>query len=276
MGDSNMTNRTKKTGLAAAGASLALAAAMVGAGFALPTGAAWAATSATGIEQLRQASPTPAPKPGRQGERPGGPRTGNPQQREQMQQAYQAALAGRLGVSTDQLKEAAKLARIDMVNKAVADGKLDQERANRMIAAIQSGRGPGQPGMGQRGQGQEGQRPGGPGQRNQRPGGPGGMMQGGPTVVADILGLTPQQLRTEMQAGKSLAQIAEAKGISRDTLKAKLLEAHKTRSAAAVTAGKLTAEQAQQMMDRAAARIDAMIDRTPGQAPGPRAPRTGT
>ena len=34
--------------------------------------------------------------------------------------------------------------------------------------------------------------------------------------------MTPQDLRTEFQAGKSLAQVAEAKGVTRDTLKAKL------------------------------------------------------
>jgi lambda repressor-like predicted transcriptional regulator len=101
------------------------------------------------------------------------------------------------------------------------------------------------------------------------------MMQGGPQQIADILGMTPQDLRTELQAGKSLAQVAEAKGISRDTLKAKLLEAHKMRIDAAVAAGTLTAEQAQKMTERANAHIDQMLDRTPGQRPNPRGPRTG-
>jgi lambda repressor-like predicted transcriptional regulator len=102
------------------------------------------------------------------------------------------------------------------------------------------------------------------------------MMQGGPQVVANILGITPQELRAEMQAGKTLAQIGEAKGISRDTLKARLLEAHQQRIDAAVAAGRLTAEQAQQMTERATANIDAMLDRTPGQRQAPRGPRTGS
>ena len=41
--------------------------------------------------------------------------------------------------------------------------------------------------------------------------------------------MTPDQLRAELQSGKSLAQIAQAKGVSRDTLKAKMLEAQKAR-----------------------------------------------
>jgi hypothetical protein len=233
------------------------------------------------VTNLQQdAAPTPAPKPGRNGEqRQRGPKAGHQEQRQQMHQAYEAALAGRLGVSSDQLKEAQKLARIDLINQAVAEGKIDQAQADRMIQSVQNGRGPNQPGMGQPGQrpgmGQRGQQPGGPGQPGQRPGGPAGMAQGGPQVVADILGMTPQDLRAEMQAGKSLAQVAEAKGVGRDALKAKLLEAHQTRIDAAVAAGKLTAEQAQKMTERANANIDQMLDRTPGQRPGPRGPRTG-
>ena len=78
---------------------------------------------------------------------------------------------------------------------------------------MQPGQGPqgqGQrPWMGQRGQGQQQGGPQGQGQRG--PGGP-GMMQGGGQQIADILGMTPQDLRTELQSGKTLAQVAEAKG----------------------------------------------------------------
>ena len=60
-----------------------------------------------------------------------------------MQEAYLNALAARLGLSVDQLKEAQKQARIDLVNQAVAAGRITQEQANRMIQAIQSGQTPG-------------------------------------------------------------------------------------------------------------------------------------
>ncbi|MGE3270601.1 MAG: hypothetical protein AB7P40_17735 [Chloroflexota bacterium] len=287
--------KQKKTRIAAAGASVALAAAIVGAGFAVPTNAAWAATSVPGFEQLQQATGTPAAppatRPGRQGQRPGG----NYQQREQMREAYQNALAGRLGVSADQLKEASKLAHIDVVNQAVADGKITQAQADRMIQSIQNGTGPGGFGIGQRGQGPgmrqgqgqgqgpRGQKPG-MGQRGQGPGagqgagfrgGPGAGFRAGPVAVAEFLGMTPDELRTEMQAGKSLAQVAEAKGISRDQLKAKLLELHMARINEAVAAGRMTQEQAQQATERMTANLDSMLDRTPGQGQGPRGPRAG-
>jgi len=263
----NMQNR-KRT-IAAAGASLALVAAMVGASLTTASASAWAASTAPGLEDLRQASPSPVPKP-----KPG--RGGNMQQRQQMQEAYLNALAARLGLSVDQLKEAQKQARIDLINKAVAEGKLTQEQANQRIQAIQSGQGPGQPGAGQRGQerpgrGQRGQQGPGQGQGQRGPG-----MPGPGQAIADLLGMTPQEIRTEFQAGKSLAQIAEAKGVSRDALKAKILETQKARLDAAVAAGRMTAEQAQQMATRQAANVDRMLDATPGQRRGPQAPGSGS
>ena len=256
-----MTIRGKKRTLAAAGASLALVATMVGASLTTASASAWAASVAPGLEDVRQADPqpSPAPKPNRggQGERRPGM---NVQQREAMHQAYRNALAGRLGVSVNQLQAAMKQSRIDLINQAVSEGKLTREQADRMIQGIQNGTGPGRPGMGERGQ-----RPGQPGQWQ----GQGQRGRGGPQVVADLLGMTPDQLRAELQSGKSLAQIAEAKGVSRDTLKAKILEAQKARLDAAVAAGRITAEQAQQHISQMSANVDRMIDATPGQRRGP-------
>ena len=269
-----MTGRSRKKTIAAAGASLALVAAMVGGSLSTATASAWAASTVPGLAEIRQAtpSPEPKPKPGRrdQGQ---GPRGGNAQQRQQLHEAYLNALAGRLGVSVDQLKEAQKQARIDLVNQAVAEGRLAQEQANQRIQAIQSGQDPGQPGMGQRGQrpGQQGPR----GQQGPNQGQRGPGMPGPGQAVADLLGMTPQELRTEFQAGKSLAQIAEAKGVSRDTLKAKILETQRARLDAAVAAGRMTAEQAQQAAARMSANLDRMLDATPGQRRQPQTPGGG-
>jgi polyhydroxyalkanoate synthesis regulator phasin len=259
-----MSVRNKKKTFAATGASLALAAALIGGGLSTASASAWAAPAVPGFEQVRQATPSPEPKPkparGGQNERRGGG-----MQHGQMQEAYLNALAGRLGLTVDQLKAAMKQSRIDLINKAVAEGKLDQERANRMIQAIESGQRPGQ--QGQQGQGQRGQ---GPGQGQRGPGIPGPGQ-----AIAEFLGMTPEQLRTESQAGKSLAQIAEAKGITRDALKAKILELHKTRLDAAVASGRMTADQAKQALDRMTANVDRMLDATPGQRRQPRGAGTG-
>lgn len=50
---------------------------------------------------------------------------------------------------------------------------------------------------------------------------PGGIM-GSPKVIAGILGITEEELAAERKAGKSLAEIAQAKGISEDQLIAKI------------------------------------------------------
>lgn len=264
-----MTTRNRKMTIAAAGASLALVAAMVGSSLTTATAAAWPASAAPGPEQVRQAtpSPEPKPKPGQGDQRPGP--HGNAQQRQQMQEAYLNALAARLGLSVDQLKEAQKQARIDLINQAVAAGRQTQEQADRMIQAIQSGQGMGQPGQMRPGRGQRGQQ-----QRpNQGQRGPG--MPGPGQAIADFLGMTPDQMRAELQAGKSLAQIAEAKGVSRDALKAKILETRKAGLDAAVAAGRMTAEQAEQAAARMSANVDRMLDATPGQHRQPRTPGGG-
>jgi hypothetical protein len=262
-----MTGKLSRRKTIAAGASLALAAAMIGAGLTSPSTSVLAAPGTSGIpgaEQIRQeapAAPKPSPKPGR----------GNPGDRQQHQEAYLNALAARLGISVDQLQAAMKQARIDTIEQAVTEGRLTREQADRMIQAIQSGQRPG-PGAGP--QGPRG--PQGPGQGQRGPGRPGGPgMPGAGQAAATALGITPEQLRTELQAGKSLAQIAQEKGVSRDDLKAKLLEAHKTRVDAAVAAGRMTAEQGQEALARATANIDRMIDATPGQRRGPRTPGSG-
>src|SRR4051794_14963974 len=153
--------RTPKKTLAAAGASLALAATLVGVGMtstSVPVQAQTLAASA-GFEHLFQ-SQQPGTPPGRPG-----PQPMDPQQRQQQQQAFMNSVASHLGVSPDKLADAFKQARIDQVNQAVAAGRINQDQANRMIQAIQSGQGfmrpggPGPRGQGQPGTGQEGRGP---------------------------------------------------------------------------------------------------------------------
>jgi hypothetical protein len=97
-------------------------------------------------------------------------------------------------------------------------------------------------------------------------------MRGGGMLAASVLGLSPEELRSQVQAGKSLAQIAQDKGISRDDLKSRLIAVQKARLDQAVANGRLTSEQAQQVAARFAANLDRMIDFTPGQRGGPGGP----
>ena len=99
------------------------------------------------------------------------------------------------------------------------------------------------------------------------PGGPGGFDRGvlvdELSVAANYLGTTVDDLRAKMQAGQTLAQIADAtSGKSRDGLVAALTTDAKAKIAAAQSAGKITAEQATRLSDGLADRIAHFVDHT--------------
>lgn len=82
----------------------------------------------------------------------------------------------------------------------------------------------------------------------QRGGGPGGIGRGGMQIstIATALGMTEADLRTELQAGKSVADVATAKNVSLDTVINAIVDAETKTLAQAVTDGKLTQAQADQ------------------------------
>jgi uncharacterized coiled-coil protein SlyX len=81
-------------------------------------------------------------------------------------------------------------------------------------------------------------------------------------AVAGYLGLTPAELRTELRAGKSLAQIATEHDKTVAGLKSVILDAAKTRLDQAVAKGRLSAAQEQTILDRLSAHLDQLVTRT--------------
>ncbi|MEP7335609.1 MAG: hypothetical protein ABI717_07495 [Actinomycetota bacterium] len=81
-------------------------------------------------------------------------------------------------------------------------------------------------------------------------------------AAGTYLGVTPQQLVTELRSGKSLAQVATAKSKSVDGLKQALLAALKQKVDAAVAAGRLDAARAQRLLERAPAHIERLVNRS--------------
>ncbi len=91
-----------------------------------------------------------------------------------------------------------------------------------------------------------------------------GMMQGGMAAmhgtngmheqvwnaVAKKLGLTYAELNKALQNGQTVAQLAQAKGVSLDALKTAAVEAMKASFADLVKQGVMTQEQAEWMLDR--------------------------
>ena len=76
-----------------------------------------------------------------------------------------------------------------------------------------------------------------------------GMHEQAWTAVAKKLGLTYAELNTALQNGQTVAQLAQAKGVSLDALKTAALEAMKASFAELVKQGVMTQEQADWMLD---------------------------
>ena len=110
------------------------------------------------------------------------------------------------------------------------------------------------------------------------PFGPGGRGKGGPlgggidlNAAATAIGITPQQLHTEL-SGKSLADVAKAHGKTAADVATPLKNAAHTRIDQAVTAGRLTADQANTLKAQADQRIDQLVNQVlPQGGPGGRA-----
>lgn len=97
------------------------------------------------------------------------------------------------------------------------------------------------------------QAPWGPGWMMGGMGGWGGFRWAGPqnsliAITAETLGLTPQELVAELQAGKTIADVAEEQGVALETLVDAFLAPRAEALQAAVEAGRLTQEQADALL----------------------------
>ncbi|MDQ3610983.1 MAG: hypothetical protein M4D85_05130 [Actinomycetota bacterium] len=159
----------------------------------------------------------------------------------QSEQAGTAAAGGRLQALKDALQ--------GLVN----DGTINQSQADKVastLAAELPRRGHGGPGHG------------GPGSRGAHL---------APAEIAAALEMSEQELRAERRAGKTLTQIAEAKGLSRDTLVDRLVAAGEARLAEKVAAGRLTQAEAEKRKAGLKERVEGIVDR-PAPERGPRRP----
>ena len=87
-------------------------------------------------------------------------------------------------------------------------------------------------------------------------------------AAAEALGITPEELRTQTQAGQTLADIAEAEGVAEAELVDALVAAAKTRLAEAVTAGRLTQADADARAADLESRITDSLDELCGPGGG--------
>src|SRR5215212_9890177 len=142
--------------------------------------------------------------------------------------------AKQLGVEPAKLSAALKKALENQVDADVAAGRMTKEHGEAMKARIEAGDYP-LLDVGPRfGRFEHGRFHGHVGLR-------------GLDAAASYLGVTQEQLRTEIASGKTLAEVAKAKGKPVDGLVAALVADAKTKIAAAVTAGRLSQAEADRL-----------------------------
>jgi hypothetical protein len=92
--------------------------------------------------------------------------------------------------------------------------------------------------------------------------GPGHAVHESFDAAAEYLGLTRQQLLTGLMAGKSLAQLAEQQGKSVEGLEKAVHDAIAERLDAAVAAGRLTEAKEQELLGRLDAIVHDLVQRS--------------
>ena len=168
---------------------------------------------------------------------------------------YLSAAATYIGITTDQLRTERGTDK-SLADVAVAHGKTRDGLIQTLVTASQTSI---TTLVDQKGVGA----PRGPGDR--------GVIGDQLSVAATYLGTTTDDLRTKMQAGQTLAQIAAAtSGKSRDGLIAALTTDAKAKIAAAQTAGTITADKATEETNELATEIPNFVDSTRPQGPGHR------
>lgn len=162
--------------------------------------------------------------------------------------------AKQLGVTPAKLNDALKQALANRVDAAVAAGTMTKEQGDQLKARIAAGDFP-LFGVGGRGPG-----------FGHGPGGHHGGFGAHLAAAATYLGVTEASLRTSLEGGKTLAEVAKEKGKSASGLVDALVADETKELDAAVAAGRLTKAQRDALVTNAKQRFQDLVD---GKAPAP-------
>jgi len=166
-------------------------------------------------------------------------------------QSFVSRLAGKLGISEDQLTTAVKDVELEMGDEALAEGRITEEQAAEMRDRIENG---------------ELRFPGGHGPRGHRCDVAGRFVY----LTAEVLGTEESAVIDGLQDGKSLVTIAGENGMDADAFKAALTAEVEEHLAEKVAGATLTQEQADRMLAKFNENVDRVINHTPGpDQPGP-------
>jgi ribosomal protein S13 len=160
--------------------------------------------------------------------------------------AFLDKVARNLGVDEAKVEAAIKQAELLTVDERQQAGKLTPEQAQKLKDRINTS-----PGI----------LPGALGERARDRIAKGYRFEVG--EAARVIGVSEDQLRTELKSGKSLAEVAAAHNVSRDQLVEKLSDATNQRIDQAVRDNKLTADQAKKLEAHTRDRVSKAVDAKP-------------
>lgn len=146
---------------------------------------------------------------------------------------FTAKLATNLGVDQEKLTTAMETTKTQMLEQALQKGDLTSEQADRMAAKKMTNH--------KWFNGIHGEK--------QAYGGRHGKFGHMGKDAENILGMPADQLRAELQSGKSWEQIISERGLTTEQFHQKMLESKKEALAKAVTDGKMTQDQADGMLE---------------------------
>lgn len=158
-------------------------------------------------------------------------------------QDFVAKLAANLGIDQDELTTAIDTTKQQMLDEAVQEGKITQEQADKI--AERKDRGFCGFGFNDGRMGNKGKM------------GPEGRL-GGRNLdgMADILGITREELQAELESGKNMQDILTGHGLTMEECRQKMQEQRKAQINQDVTDGKITQEQAGKMLQNKGPRFN--------------------
>lgn len=172
--------------------------------------------------------------------------TGTP---ENLATRFKEGLAGHLGISVDELNAALDATQYDLIDQAVADGKITEAEAERLKENVDAG-------------------------HNLLPfAGARGRIAHGVKIelvqsTADVLGVDVSVVTDSLKNGDSLADIANANGMDTADFETALLADIKSKLDEKVSNGDITQEQADRLYDCLSENIDDIVNHTRGDFGG--------
>lgn len=160
---------------------------------------------------------------------------------------FRQTLAGILGISVEEYDSAVEQAQGQVLDEAVTEGWLTQDQADRMRDRMEQapGMGPwGMKGGGRHGRGME------------------GWGTNLVSIAAEELGMDQADLVAELQAGRSIADVASEKGVDPQAIADAYLAQLGERLSQAVENGRITQDQADSMLEQAREHVTDQLNGT--------------